>query len=60
METDNQHPIENYLDFLGPDDIRIKGTRMGIETVCGLHLMQKSMWIDSCTCPSSSGITKKT
>jgi len=25
--------LEGYLDFLGPDDIRIKGTRVGIETV---------------------------
>ena len=25
--------LEDYLDFLGPDDIRIKGTRVGIETV---------------------------
>lgn len=23
--------LEGYFDFLGPDDIRIKGTRMGIE-----------------------------
>jgi len=26
-------PLENYLDVLGPDDIRIKGTRVGLETV---------------------------
>lgn len=25
--------LESYFDFLGPDDIRIKGTRIGIETV---------------------------
>ena len=25
--------LEEYFDFLGPDDIRIKGTRVGIETV---------------------------
>lgn len=25
--------LEDYFDFLGPDDIRIKGTRVGIETV---------------------------
>lgn len=25
--------LEGYFDFLGPDDIRIKGTRMGIEFV---------------------------
>ena len=25
--------IETYFDFLAPDDIRIKGTRIGIETV---------------------------
>ena len=25
--------IEDYFDFLAPDDIRIKGTRIGIETV---------------------------
>lgn len=25
--------LEEYLDFLAPNDIRIKGTRIGIETV---------------------------
>jgi uncharacterized protein (DUF433 family) len=25
--------LEDYFDFLSPDDIRIKGTRIGIETV---------------------------
>ena len=25
--------IEDYFDFLAPDDIRLKGTRVGIETV---------------------------
>jgi len=25
--------LETYFDFQGPDDIRIKGTRVGIETV---------------------------
>ncbi len=25
--------IEDYFDFLGEDDIRVKGTRIGIETV---------------------------
>ncbi len=25
--------LEDYFDFLAPDDIRIKGTRVGIETV---------------------------
>lgn len=25
--------LENYFDFLAPDDIRIKGHRIGIETV---------------------------
>jgi uncharacterized protein (DUF433 family) len=25
--------LENYFDFLAPDDIRIKGTRVGIESV---------------------------
>ena len=38
METDNQHPMENYFDFLSPDDIRIKGTRIGIETVLDDYL----------------------
>jgi uncharacterized protein (DUF433 family) len=38
METDDQHPMENYFDFLGPDDIRIKGTRVGIETVLDDYL----------------------
>ena len=38
METDNQHPMENYFEFLSPDDIRIKGTRVGIETVLDDYL----------------------
>jgi uncharacterized protein (DUF433 family) len=25
--------LEDYFDFLAPDDIRLKGTRMGIETI---------------------------
>jgi hypothetical protein len=25
--------LESYLDFLAPDDIRVKGTRIGIETI---------------------------
>ena len=25
--------LDDYFDFLAPDDIRIKGTRIGIETV---------------------------
>jgi uncharacterized protein (DUF433 family) len=25
--------LEDYFDFLAPDDIRIKGTRIGLETV---------------------------
>ncbi|MCX7853494.1 MAG: DUF433 domain-containing protein, partial [Caldilineales bacterium] len=25
--------LEDYFDFLAPDDIRIKGTRIGIETI---------------------------
>ena len=38
METANQHSMENYFDFLSPDDIRIKGTRVGIETVLDDYL----------------------
>jgi uncharacterized protein (DUF433 family) len=38
METDNQYPMESYFDFLSPDDIRIKGTRIGIETVLDDYL----------------------
>ena len=38
METANQHPMESYFDFLSPDDIRIKGTRVGIETVLDDYL----------------------
>ena len=30
--------LEDYFDFLGPDDIRIKGTRIGIETVLDDYL----------------------
>ena len=25
--------LEDYFDFLGPNDIRVKGTRVGIETI---------------------------
>ena len=25
--------LEDYFDFLAPDDIRLKGTRLGIETI---------------------------
>ncbi len=25
--------LEDYFDFLGPNDIRLKGTRVGIETI---------------------------
>lgn len=30
--------LEKYFDFLSPDDIRIKGTRVGIETVLDDYL----------------------
>lgn len=30
--------LEEYFDFIGPDDIRIKGTRVGIETVLDDYL----------------------
>ena len=30
--------LESYFDFLAPDDIRIKGTRIGIETVLYEHI----------------------
>ena len=30
--------IEDYFDFLAPNDIRIKGTRVGIETVLDEYL----------------------
>ena len=30
--------LERYFDFLSPDDIRIKGTRVGIETVLDDYL----------------------
>ena len=26
--------LEDYFDFLAPNDIRIKGSRIGIELVC--------------------------
>ncbi|MEA3341849.1 MAG: DUF433 domain-containing protein, partial [Chloroflexota bacterium] len=38
METNNTHPIENYFDFASPADIRIKGTRVGIEIVLDDYL----------------------
>lgn len=30
--------IESYFDFLAEDDIRLKGTRIGIETILGHYL----------------------
>ena len=30
--------LESYFDFLAPDDIRIKGTRIGIETILYAYL----------------------
>ena len=30
--------LEDYFDFLAPEDIRIKGTRVGIETVLTAYL----------------------
>ena len=30
--------IESYFDFLPEDDIRLKGTRIGIETILGHYL----------------------
>jgi uncharacterized protein (DUF433 family) len=34
--------LDNYFNFLGPDDIRIKGTRIGIETVLDDYLSGSS------------------
>lgn len=30
--------LENYFDFISPDDIRIKGHRIGIDLVIGYYL----------------------
>lgn len=30
--------LESYFDFLAPDDIRVKGTRIGIETILYEHI----------------------
>lgn len=30
--------LENYFDFISEDDIRLKGTRIGIETILGHYL----------------------
>ncbi len=32
--------LDDYFDFLGPDDIRIKGSRVGIETVLYEYIFQ--------------------
>lgn len=29
--------LEDYFDFLGPDDIRLKGLRIGIEQILGYY-----------------------
>jgi uncharacterized protein (DUF433 family) len=34
--------LEDYFDFLSPDDIRIKGTRVGFETVLDDYLSGSS------------------
>ena len=31
-------PIENYFNFLAPDDIRLKNTRIGIETILSEYI----------------------
>ena len=33
--------LEQYFDFLSADDIRLKGTRMGIETILYAYIHQK-------------------
>ncbi len=30
--------LESYFDFLSPDDIRVKGTRIGIESILYEHI----------------------
>ncbi len=30
--------LEDYFDFLAPNDIRVKGTRVGIETILSDYL----------------------
>ena len=31
-------PLESYFDFLSPDDIRVRGHRIGIDDILGLYL----------------------
>ncbi|MGK7903791.1 MAG: DUF433 domain-containing protein [Hormoscilla sp.] len=33
--------LEDYFDFLGPDDIRVKGTRVGIESILYEYIHRK-------------------
>jgi len=33
--------LEHYFDFLGADDIRLRGTRMGIETILYAYIHQQ-------------------
>lgn len=33
--------LEHYFDFFGADDIRLKGTRMGIETILYAYIHQQ-------------------
>ena len=35
--------LEDYFEFLGPDDIRISGTRVGIEAVLYEHI-HRGQW----------------
>lgn len=30
--------LEDYFDFLAPDDIRVRGSRIGVETVLSEYL----------------------
>lgn len=38
VEQQNGVTLENYFDFLSKDDIRLKGSRIGIETILGHYL----------------------
>ena len=42
--------LESYFDFVAPDDIRVKGTRVGIETILYdyLHRCQSPEAIATC------------
>jgi hypothetical protein len=39
--------LESYFDFLAPGDIRVKGTRIGIETILCILVLHPNMTLNA-------------